>query len=356
VILNATDLGQGIDNLNIFAQLVNYEPQSIPFIVEIIEKLTSLQILFDGINVTDDPTINIITSEELNVTVKYLDRNFDHVEGALIQLSGDFNGVLGEDILYEQYTFILNTTQIDVGVRIITLSATKANFQLQTENLRINVQRIRTNITTESGESIVTVQSGSNIRIRVRLFDLDFGGPITNANVTYRWQFGEGVLTEVGSNGTYEARLSGQPVGSYTLTITASKGDLYDFQRYEITITIVRPPDDFWIYVILLITALIVAIALTSYLILYKRVLQYPKPVRKVRKFERTLKKTRDPRVDITARKDLFTKNFKDEIGQSSKYLKGKPSESPIQIDKIEKQKSLEIPQNVEKKGGADLE
>jgi len=56
IILDATDLGQGIDNLIIFAELVNYEPQSIPFIAEIIEKPTSIQILFDGINVTNDPT------------------------------------------------------------------------------------------------------------------------------------------------------------------------------------------------------------------------------------------------------------------------------------------------------------
>jgi hypothetical protein len=354
VILNATDLGQGIDNLNIFAQLVNYEPQSIPFIVEIIEKLTSIQILFNGLNVTDDPTIDIITSQELNITVKYLDKNLYHVQGAVVQLSGDFIGTLSENLMFEQYSFILNTTQINVGVRIITLSAIKANFQLQTENLRINIQRIRTNITTETGGSIITVQAGRDIDIRVKIFNLDFGGTITNANVTYRWQFGEGVLIYLNSDEIYEAVLPGQSVGSYTLTITASKGDIYDFQRYEITITVVRPPDDFWIFIILLITASIIAISLTSYLILYKRVLQYPKQVRKVRKYERTLKKTRDPSVNITSREDLFDDSFKDEIGKSSKYLKGKPTESSIQLDKIEKQKSLEMPKNVKKDGGVN--
>ncbi len=356
VILNATDLGQGIDNLNIFAQLVNYEPQSIPFIVEIIEKLTSIQILFDGLNVTDDPTTDIITSQELNITVRYLDRNHQHVQGASVQLSGDFIGTLNENLIYEQYTFILNTTQIDVGVRVITLSATKANFQLQTDNLRINVQRIKTNITTESGESIITVQSGGNIQIRVTLFDIDFGGTITDANVSYRWQFGEGVLTDSDSNGIYEVTLPSKPVGSYTLTVTASKGDIYDFQRYEITIIVSRAPDDFGIFIILLVTASIILISLVSYLILYKRVLQYPKQVRKVRKYEKTLGKTKDPKVDITPRKDLFDVRFKDEIKNSKKNLKGKPSESTIQVDKIEKKKSLDVPKNIEKKGGANQE
>ena len=352
IILNATDLGQGIDNLNIFAQLVNFEPQSIPFIVEIIEKLTSIQILFNGINMTDDPTTDIITSQELNITVKYLDKNYNHVQGALVQLSGDFNGILSENLIFEHYTYILNTTQIDVGVRIITLSATKANFQLQTDNLRVNVQRIKTNITTESGESIITVQSGSNIQIRVVLTDVDFGGTIKNANISYRWQFGEGILTDLDSDGIYEVTLLSDSVGSYTLTITASKGDIYDFQRYEITITVIRPPDDFWIFIILLITASVIVISLTSYLILYKRVLQYPKPVRKVRKYERTLRKTKDPKVTITPRKDSFGVAFKDEIGKSTKFLKGKPSESSIQIDKIEKIKLPDVLKNLEKEGG----
>jgi len=354
IILNASDLGQGIDNINIFAQLVNFEPQSIPFIVEIIEKLTSIQILFDGLNVTDDPTTDIITSQELNITVKYLDRNYQHVQGALIQFSGDFIGVLSENLIYEQYTYILNTTQFDVGVRIITLSATKANFQLQIDNLRVNVQRIKTNITTESGESIITVQSGSDIQIRVVLTDVDFGGTIKNANVSYRWQFEEGTLTDMNSDGIYEATLSDIPVGSYTLTITADKGDSYDFQRYEITITVTRPPDDFWIFIILLITASVIVISLTSYLILYKRVLQYPKPVRKVRKYEKTLKKTKNPTVTITPRKDSFGVAFKDEIGKSTKLLKGKPSDSIKQIGKIEKITLPDDLKNLEKEGGAN--
>ena len=235
-----------------------------------------------------------------------------------------------------------------------SLSATKANFQLQTDSLRINVQRIKTNITTESGESIITVQSGSDIQIRVVLTDDDFGGTIKNANVSYRWQFGEGILTDSDSDGIYEAILPSEQVGSYTLTITANKGDIYDFQRYEITITVIQPPDDFWIFIILLITASVIVISLTSYLILYKRVLQYPKPVRKVRKYERTLKKTKNPTVTITPRKDAFGVAFKDEIGKSTKLLKGKPSDGIKQIDKIEKIKLPDVLKDLEKEGGAN--
>jgi len=339
IILNATDLGHGIDNLIIFAELVNYEPQSIPFIVEIIEKPTNIQILFDGINVTDDPTQDLTIGQILNVTVKYMDADNNHVQGALLQLSGDFSGILSENLLFEQYSYVLNTTQLDIGVRLITLAATRANFQLQTDNLRLNIQRIKTNISTVTGESIITAQFGSNIPLRVVLTDEVFGGTIKYANVTYRWQFEDGELTDLNSDGIYEIELTNVPVGSYVITITATKGDDYEFERYEVTITVTNPPFEFLFFMILLIAAITTMISLVSYLILYKRVLQYPKPIRKVRKYRRTLRKTKQPNISVIPRKEAFDDRFKDEIGKSSKFLKGKPSESIIQTDKFSKKK-----------------
>ena len=349
VILNATDLGQGIDNLNIFAQLVNYEPQSIPFIVEIIEKFTHIQIFFDGVNVTDDPTRDITVGEYLNITVKYKDINNEHVQGATIQLSGDFSDVLSENSYFNQYSYILNSTLLDIGVRVITLTALKINFQLQTDNLRINIQRIKTNV---SGESIIEILTGEAIHIEIELTDEDFGGTIKDANVTYRWQFGEGDLTDTNSDGIYEVDLTSKPAGTYTLTITIDKGDDYNFQRFQITIVITSPTDDFLIFFIFLITAIVTVISLISYLVLYKTVLRYPKPVRKTRKYGRTLRKTNNPSVNISTRKDSFTASFKEEIAKSSKSLRGKPSESLFLEDKIAKSKLLNESKELEKEGG----
>jgi len=151
LVLDAYELEQGIDNLVVFAQLVDHEPQSIPFIAEIIERSTIIEILFDGVNKTDDPTIDITIGQILNITVNYLDDEYHHVQGAMAQLSGDLIGNLSENLIFEQYSYILDTSQLDIGVRIITLSASRTNFQLQTENLRVNIQRIKTNITTLSG-------------------------------------------------------------------------------------------------------------------------------------------------------------------------------------------------------------
>ena len=348
IILNATDLGQGIDNLNIFAQLVNYEPQSIPFIVEVVEKFTHIQIFFDGVNVTADPTRDITIGEDLNITVKYMDINDQHVQDATIQLGGDFSDVLSENFYFNQYSYILNSTQLDIGVRVITLTASKINFQLQTDNLRINVQRIKTNV---SGDSIIEILTGKVIHIEIELTDEDFGGTIKDANVTYRWQFGEGELTDTNSDGIYEVDLTSKPVGTYSLTITVDKGDDYNFQRFQITIVIISPPDNFLIFFIFLITAILTVIALISYFVLYRTVLRYPKPVRKTRKYRRTLGKTNNPSVKITPRKDSFNASFKEEMATSSKFLKGKPTENLFTEDKLTKSKPLSESKDLEKDG-----
>ena len=349
IILNATDLGQGIDNLNIFAQLVNYEPQSIPFIVEVIEKFTHIQIFFDGVNVTADPTRDITVGEDLNITVKYMDINDQYVQDATIQLGGDFSDVLSENSYYNHYSYILNSTQLDIGVRVITLTASKINFQLQTDNLRINVQRIKTNV---SGDSIIEILTGKAIHIEIELTDEDFGETIKDANVTYRWQFGEGELTDSNSDGIYEVDLNSKPVGTYTLTITVDKGDDYNFKRFQITIVIISPPDDFLIFFVFLITAILTVVALISYFVLYKTVLRYPKPVRKTRKYSRTLGKTKNPSVNITPRKDSFVASFNEEMAKNSKFLRGKPTENLFTEDKIAKSKLLNDSKDLEKEGG----
>jgi len=184
------------------------------------------------------------------------------------------------------------------------------------------------------------------------LTDEDFGGTIKYANVTYRWQFGDGELTDLNSDGIYEIELKNVPVGSYVITITATKGDDYEFERYEVTITVTNPPFEFLLFLILLIAAITTVISLVSYLILYKRVLQYPKPIRKVRKYRRTLRKTKQPNISVIPRKEAFDDRFKDEIGKSSKFLKGKPSESILQTDKFSKTKLVVESDKTPTKGG----
>ena len=79
------------------------------------------------------------------------------------------------------------------------------------------------------------------------------------------------------------------------------------------------------LFLIILISAIIGAAAIGSYLIAYQLVLKYPKSVRKVRKFRKTLKNQKNPRVSVLDRKSDFENSYKKETSKSSRLLKVHP-------------------------------
>jgi hypothetical protein len=78
---------------------------------------------------------------------------------------------------------------------------------------------------------------------------------------------------------------------------------------------------------VLLIIATVTGLCIGGYLFAYQRVLKYPRPVRKVRKFRRTLTRKKEPSVLITDREKAFKKEFNKELHKTSSFLRGKPTE-----------------------------
>ncbi|MFX1601522.1 MAG: hypothetical protein ACFFB6_13085, partial [Promethearchaeota archaeon] len=72
------------------------------------------------------------------------------------------------------------------------------------------------------------------------------------------------------------------------------------------------------IFQILLYVASIAGLSIGGYLLAYQRVLKYPKPVRKIRKYRRTLARKNEPSVSIVNRKDAFMKEYKQELHKTS--------------------------------------
>ncbi len=86
-------------------------------------------------------------------------------------------------------------------------------------------------------------------------------------------------------------------------------------------------PEPF-IFRVLLIVASIAGLSIGGYLVAYQKVLKYPKPVRKVRKYRRTLTRKKEPIVSILKRESAFKKEYKQELHKTSSFLRGKPSVS----------------------------
>ncbi|MHA1467593.1 MAG: hypothetical protein ACTSP6_05880, partial [Promethearchaeota archaeon] len=319
------------------AQVTNYQTALIEFFIQIIERGSIGALFINELNKTLDPYIELTIGSLLNLTIKYSDiRIENHISGAIVQLNGDLTDLLSESIALEQYSIIINTTDLGVGLSIFTIIAEKANFELfLIQKIYVSVVRIRTNIT---GESNRVIRPGGSVTLNIVINNLDFGGTVKGAIVTYRWAHGNGVLTDDNNDGIYTVLLTDIPEGSFTLTINAYKGEDYDFTSYEIVISANIPKEDLLLFQLLALIGGITAAALLTYLYLYQKIFKFPKPVRKVRKFSKTLRKTKSPGVDITAREKAFKVKYQGEIAKNSKLLKGKPAKVTPKPDKFLKE------------------
>ena len=99
-----------------------------------------------------------------------------------------------------------------------------------------------------------------------------------------------------------------------------------------------------WINLVIAIAAIAGAIGIGGYLVAYQLYLKYPKTVRKIRKYRRTLKRKGDPSVEITSKEKSINAVYKEHSSTVSNLPKGKisgkVSPSPKTIGKIDKKPS----------------
>jgi len=310
--IDTNDLEQGVSILTVFAHVDNFQPQTFQFYVEVSERASEIELFLNDVDKTADPVFEIPIGSTLNVTVKYTDNQTSaHISGGNIQLlDSSLTENFTEFILLSQYTLYLNTSNLKIGVNLLTIVAHANNFQIKTLNLRITVNKIAGSMSTTSGELYINIKPGENVKLSIRLDNIDFGGVILYANVTYIWAYGQGTLQDLDNDGVYEDELINVPAGTYPITITASAGDDYDFESYEITLNVVgvSGPD-----LTLLIYVLIGAFgALVIGFTLYQTHFKYPVMVRKIRKIRKKIKKNKKLKaLEMATREDLITDQLK---------------------------------------------
>ena len=313
--LNTNDplLGEGITIVTIIAILNNYQPRSFQFYIKVSKRASDISLYLNSDPKTIDPVLSLTFGKPLNITVLYSD-NLTHISGATVRLINkndptDFYD-LSEYVAYNQYTLLLDTSVLKVGVNLFTIIANRSNYQTKTLSLRITLNKISTVISTTTGERLFSIKPNEPFMLSIELNDVDFGGRITNAIVTYRWAYGQGNLTDADNNGIYEVELTNIPAGTYEIIITASAGDDYSFDVYRITISVeTETTPDFTILFILLAGGLV---ALVTAFTLYQVRFKYPPLIRKSRKLRKKItkgKKTK-PVKDITTRDDLIKQHL----------------------------------------------
>ena len=291
ITINSNSLEKGINVLTLFAQLSNYQAISVQFIIEVVDRATQLQLLLNGVDVTLDPVFEIPIESLINITVKYLDNQTGiGIPNALLQLIGEDLHQNLTELLSNQYSIIINTSILLIGVKLFTIVASAPNFQINTIDLRIKVNRVNTSLDTVSGLNFVDISPNEDFLIQIILDNNDYGGTIKNATVTYWWDNGQGILIDSNNDGIYEAILNNVPAGSYRISINAYAGENYDFRDdFEIVLNVIAPPGLDITIIIISLTAGIVGLSVGF--ILYQTHFKYPPKVRMMRKIRKKISK-----------------------------------------------------------------
>ena len=344
ITINTNNLNLGTTILTISAQLNNYLSQTIRIYVELSERATELYLFLNSENKTLDPVIELPIGSILNITAEYIENQTKrHLNNASLHLIGENLLInLTENLVKEHYSILINTTDLKIGVNLLTITAYATNYQIGTIDIRITINKISTIISTISGEPIINIIPGNDIKLQIMLNNSDFGTMIKNATVTYRWTYGQGVLTDQDNDGIYEADLLEIPEGSYTITITASAGDDYDFKSYEITVSAVREPKEDQIWLIYVLTGGIVG--LISVFSVYQFYFKYPPLVRKIRKLRKSIRKGKKIKPMMISKREetinLELQNLAKILDLESKKIENKIP------DKIEKNIKKNIKEN----------
>lgn len=91
---------------------------------------TETQLFLESVNKTLDPFLQVVLGNTVNITVKYLENQTrTHISGATVQLTGKVSGQIGESS--QQYTRVIDSTNLGVGIWSLTATAQKSNYETQ---------------------------------------------------------------------------------------------------------------------------------------------------------------------------------------------------------------------------------
>jgi len=192
--------------------------------------------------------------------------------------------------------------------------------------------------------------SSQNSQIRIYINERKFDQTISLIDYDYSNSFQEA------RSGGYDITEILLPYENFTLSIqiflaedfeldrniTISITDVYLYISY--TETFPDPIPEPLLFAGLFIISVVGAGVLVAYLIAYQTYLKYPVPVRKVRKYRRTLSNDKTPSVGIVSQKTSFSKDYHQELKKTDKLLKGAPMNGNTMKNKPLVKKEGELP------------
>ncbi|MCK4382297.1 MAG: hypothetical protein KAW66_03305, partial [Candidatus Lokiarchaeota archaeon] len=212
---------------------------------------TESQLFLENANKTADPFIQVPLENAVNITIKYLNQTGNHISGANVQLSGKVSGQLNENGPLEQYSRIINSTDLGIGIWSLTVTAQKANYETQIIPFFVDVVDRQTDLqlyvngTLKTTNNTVKIKYNLVMNITISYRDDLRSQHIRGANVTIT-NFGD--LTDINDQYTIIINSNALNLGFNVLTINA-QSENYTSQTIQLYVEVFDRATEFELYV-----------------------------------------------------------------------------------------------------------
>ena len=297
----------------------------------------------------DSPEVNNYTDTPMNVIPE--DLLISYLTSVLENDNYNFTITLGIDIYCEDNDYNVDIDVWDLLIirsfnltftfekridKLTTISWSQTGNAVQGKNAQITDASL--NFTYSLNQSWFK-DLAPNTEMRILINDNDYRPPIKISRFTTI--FKEKRINETdfislfqkNVNITLSLQLVLLDTFALNQNLTISIDDVYLKITYiVVTLEFYQEP---WFFMLLLIIASIIGACIGGYLIAYYKVLRYPRPVRKVRKYRRTLRKTNAPSTPIVDRERAFKGAYKREIAAVATIAKVSPAVQKTIPDKL---------------------
>jgi hypothetical protein len=202
---------------------------------------TQAQLLLNSEDKTADPFIEIPITNSLNITIKYLDnQTLNHITEALVQLEGKESGDLVENSSFGQYSLVINTSKLDIGLWLLNVIAKKNDYVTQTIPFYVNVIERPTDFKVlvdgddKTANNTVKIKSNEFMNITVLYKDNSSKQHLSGANVTIS---GIGNFDELNEQYNLTLNSSTLGLGFHVLTIN-SQSQNYTTQIFQLFVEV----------------------------------------------------------------------------------------------------------------------
>lgn len=292
-----SEIGEGVWNIEFSTTYINtlgvyklkfnfsapsFETQQYTFQFSIVEQLVDFIIKFESTTISENALVETNFNDVINISAKVksiLDNTYLS-GGNVTWKSENFEKDLTE---YGSYWFNTSievlSSRFSFGINYVYLEFQQPNYKTKTFAFQLLVDQIDIEVITIDIEGTIETLIGVDISIEIELRESGSSTQITDANVSYSWQFGLGTLEE-NENGTYILNLdvpANVEPGTYKITLIISKeGSIYKTTQSFVYVLISageEPDYLFWIIIIaaLAVIAVLSALSVRSYILIPRR-------------------------------------------------------------------------------------